>query len=66
MSNFWLFPNMVNLKPKFTTEAKSFFLLNCVPDAAVVVLLQTGLQLGHLGHRGRSAGARNALQIADS
>ena len=57
---------MVNLKPKFTTEAKSFFLLNCVPDAAVVVLLQTGLQLGHLGHRGRSAGARNALQIADS
>ena len=35
------------------------------PDAAVVVLLEAGLQLRHLRHRGREAGARNALQIGE-
>ena len=34
-------------------------------DAAVVVLLEAGLQLGHLGHRGRRAGGRNTLKIGE-
>ena len=34
-------------------------------DAAVVVLLEAGLQLRHLGHRRINAGAGNALRIGD-